>query len=140
MLHKVNITGTDETMFIWQTPDGDALLLGTLGECAEIALAITGMVNGAPVPELSEYDEAITPVWSIEEAAAEAIEHGYPGDMARLTKTIRAAAGRGAIRGAAQVDGRWRLPRRTFRHWLMTHQRETRGRPATQNVLSSGTN
>lgn len=134
MLHKVNITGHDEPFFVWLTPDGDALLLGYFGECAALALAITGMINGEPVPEMSQYDAAITPTWSIEEAAAEAIELGYHGDAARLTKTIRAAAGRGAIRGAAQVDGRWRLPRRTFRHWLIQHQTETRGRPAAQTV------
>ena len=140
MLHKVNVSGHDEPLFVWQTPDGDALLLGTFDDCALIALAITGMINGEPVPEMSEYDAAITPAWSIEEAAAEAIANGYPGELERLKKTIRGACGRGAIRGAAQVDGRWRLPRRTFRHWLQRHMAESRGRPATINVLSSAPN
>ena len=130
MLHHVNITGADETMFVWQTPDGDALLLGTFGECADIALAITGMINGEAVPEMSQYDAAITPVYGVEEAAAEAQAMGYTGDPARMLQTIRAAARRGSIRGASQVNGRWQLPRRTFRHWLMRHMEETRGRPA----------
>ena len=132
MLHKVNITGTDETMFIWQTVDGDALLLGTFAECADLALAITGMINGEPVPEMSQYDEALTPAWTVEEAAAEAQAIGYDGDPAQLPQTIRAAARRGSIRGATQIEGRWSLPRRTFRHWLQRHMAESRGRPSTR--------
>ena len=70
MLHKVNVSGYDEPLFVWQTADGDALLLGTFGECADIALAITGMINGEPVADMSQYDAAITPVWTVEEAVA----------------------------------------------------------------------
>lgn len=132
MLHKVNVSGHDEPLFVWQTRDGDALLLGTMSECEEIAQAIRASTTGEPVPEMSEYDPAITPTWSIEQATAEAVELGYSDNPARLSKTIRAACGRGAIRGARQVDGRWQLPRRTFRHWLITHQSETRGRPPTR--------
>ncbi len=126
MLHKINATGYDEPLFVWQTADGDTLLLGTFGECADIALAITGMINGVPVPEMSEYDPAITPTWTVGEAAAEAASLGYTADPF----AIRAAARRGSIRGATQADGRWLLPRRTFRHWLERHTAETRGRPA----------
>lgn len=128
MLQKINVTGYDEPLFVWQTADGDTLLLGTFGECADIALAITGMVNGVPVPEMSEYDPSITPSWTVDEAAAEAVSLGYTADPF----AIRAAARRGSIRGATQVDGRWLLPRRTFRHWLQTHQTETRGRPRSR--------
>ena len=107
MLQKINVTGYDEPLFVWQTADGDTLLLGTFGECADIALAITGMVNGVPVPEMSEYDPSITPSWTVDEAAAEAVSLGYTADPF----AIRAAARRGSIRGATQVDGRWLLPR-----------------------------
>ena len=128
MLHKINVTGYDEPLFAWQTADGDTLLLGTLTECANIATAIQAAADGAPVPEMSEYDPAITPTWTVEEAAAEAASLGYSADP----YAIRAAARRGSIRGATQVDGRWLLPRRTFRHWLQAHQGETRGRPRTR--------
>ena len=132
MLHKVNVSGYDEPLFVWQTADGDALLLGTFGECADIALAITGMINGEPVADMSQYDAAITPVWTVEEAVAEAQSLGYDGDPVQLTNTIRAAARRGSIRGATQIEGRWQLPRRTFRHWLQRHMAESRGRPRSR--------
>lgn len=132
MLHRVNFSVLAAPLFVWQTADGDVLLLGTLAECGEIAAAIQAAANGEPVPELSEYDPALTPAWTVEEAAAEAQAIGYDGDPAQLPQTIRAAARRGSIRGATQIEGRWSLPRRTFRHWLQRHMAESRGRPSTR--------
>lgn len=106
-------------MFAWVTPDGDPLLIGEHAVVVALAAAIERYMAGEVGEPISEYDPAWGHTYSIAEAVAEAIEHGYTDNGAQMANTIRSAAAAGRITGASQDPaGRWRLPKRTFRHWL----------------------
>lgn len=106
-------------MFAWVTPDGDPLLIGEHAVVIALAGAIERYMAGDVGEPISEYDPAWGHTYSIADAVREAIEHGYTDDATQMANTIRRAATDGRITGASQDPaGRWRLPKRTFRHWL----------------------
>ena len=118
-LHPVTTTDPGEPMFAWVTPDGDPLPIGEHAVVVALAAAIDRYMAGELGEPISECDPAWGNSYSIAEAVQEAIEHGYTDDAAQMGNTIRRAAARGSITGASQDPaGRWRLPKRTFRHWL----------------------
>lgn len=117
-------------LYVWNTGEGHAYLLGDKSEIAALHAALTNALAGNIHPEpISEYD----PVWGmntdIPGAVREAISYGLDGEPAQIADSIRAAARRGAIRGASVVDGKWSIPKRTLRGWLVRTETERRGRP-----------
>ena len=128
-LHAVTTTDPGEPMFAWVTPDGDPLLIGEHAVVVALAAAIANYMAGDLGEPLSEYDPAWGHTYSIADAVAEALDAGYTDDPAQMANTIRAAAAGGRIRGASQDPrGRWRLPKRTFRHWLSSSRPKPRSK------------
>ncbi len=81
---------------------------------------------------VGEYDPAWRQNYRIAQAVQKALEFGYAADPAQIADSIRAAARRGAIRGAVQVDGEWSIPKLTLRGWLVRSRDEKRGRPRSR--------
>lgn len=131
MIHPITTTDTSEQFYAWITPDGDPVLIGNWQECTALHSALTDFVAEDVMGEpISEFDPAWGHNYTLTQAAAEAVAYGYgDGDERQTANTIRAACVRGAIRGATQVNGKWSIPRRTLRDWLVRASEEKRGRP-----------
>lgn len=128
-IHVYDDGSQGEPMFVWQDADGYLHLLGELHQLADLYQALGDALRGVIDPEpVSEFDHRWGGHWRIARAVKEAIEYGVTGDPAQIADSIRAAARRGAIRGASQVDGEWSFPKRTLRSWLIRTQNERRGR------------
>jgi hypothetical protein len=134
MLYKLNRQG-QPTQFIWRADNGKgpALMLGTYGETVEMAERIVDLLTSsvkAPIPEITEHDEMLTPCYTVPEAISAARDQGYQGDKRRFAVTIRSAARAGRITGAYRTDeGYWRLPVAAFNAWLAEHAEQRAGRP-----------
>ena len=119
-----------EPLFAWRDNSGYMHVLGERSEVSELHTALGALLAGACEPDtISEYDPAWGRNYSIAQAVEEAIACGYGADRVQLADSIRAACRRGAIRGATQVNGRWSIPPRTLRGWLVRGAEERRGRP-----------
>ena len=119
-----------EPMFAWRDNSGYMHILGERAEVSELHAALGALLSGACEPDtISEYDPAWGHNYSIAQAVEEAIAYGYGADRERMADSIRAACRRGAIRGAALVGGKWSIPPRTLRGWLVKRDTERRGRP-----------
>jgi len=119
--------------------DADKLyLIGEREIVQELHALLGEFLAGHVVPDpVSEDDPRFGGHISIAEAVDLAIESGYYVSRKRAANSINVAAGAGRIRGAVQsTTGRWSFPPRTFRHWLMRSQAETRGRPR-KSITSS---
>lgn len=78
-------------------------------------------------PTIAEVLDGLRDANDIGDAVAEAVAHGYSEDPVRLADTIRAACRAGRIAGASQTEtGRWLIPKRTFRGWLMRYRPKQR--------------
>ena len=119
-----------EPVYAWRDNSGYLHVLGERAEVSELHAALGALLAGACEPDtISEYDPAWGRNYSIAQAVEEAIAYGYGADRVQLADSIRAACRRGAIRGATQVNGRWSIPPRTLRGWLVKREGERRGRP-----------
>lgn len=117
-------------LYVWMDGDGYPHMLGELHQLAELYAALGEALAGQIAPEpVSKFDPAWGQNYRIAQAVQEAVDFGYAADPGQIADSIRAAARRGAIRGAALVDGEWSLPKRTLRHWLVRSRDEKRGRP-----------
>lgn len=120
-----------DCMYVWADKDGDLHMLGELHEVADLYNALADLLMNfrcAPDP-IGEHDPAWGRNIDIARAVEEAIAYGLTGDGDTIAARIRAAAARGSIRGATQVDGRWSIPPLTLRGWLVRTRDEKRGRP-----------
>ena len=117
-------------MFALVTADGDPYLIGEWPELLDLHAALTAALHAGQLAEpISHLDPAWGNHYSIARAVQEALDFGYSTDPAQMADTIRAAARGGRIKGAAQDPaGRWRLPKRTFRHWLVRSRPKPRSR------------
>lgn len=129
-IHLYNNGSTVEPLYVWRDKDGGLHLIGELQQVADLHAALSEALAGnIHTDPISEYDPAWGQNYRIAQAVQEALEFGYSADPVRIADSIRAAARRGAIRGATQVDGEWSLPKLTFRGWLVKTRDERRGRP-----------
>lgn len=120
-----------EPMYVWMDCDGYPHMIGERHQVADLYAALGAALAGRLDPEpVSEFDSAWGQNYTIAAAVNEAINFGYSdgSDAAQVADSIRAAARRGAIRGAQMVDGKWSLPRLTLRGWLVRSRDERRGR------------
>ena len=129
------LEGSDEDgqapMYVWMDSDGYPHMLGELHQAADLYAALGELLcnfrtTGEPI---SEFDPAWGQNYTIAKAVEEAINFGYGDDASQVADSIRAAARRGLIRGASRIDGKWSIPRRTLRGWLVRSKTEKRGRP-----------
>lgn len=121
----------DDCMYVWRDADGDLHMLGELHEVADLYLALADLLMNFrchPDP-ISEHDPAWNRNIDIARAVEEAVAFGLDGNSTSIAARIRAAAARGSIRGATQVDGKWSIPPLTLRGWLVRTRDEKRGRP-----------
>lgn len=117
-------------MFVWQDTDGDLHLLGERHQVASLHAALTAFLAADTLAEpIDSYDHRWGQNYTIAAAVQEALAYGYATDATLAADSIRAACRAGRITGARVVDGKWSIPRRTLRTWLMRRQAETRGRP-----------
>lgn len=117
-------------MFVLQNGDGDLYLLGERHQVASLHAALTAFLAAGTVGEpIDSYDHRWGANYTIAAAVQEAIAYGYATDPAQIANSIRTAARAGRITGARVVDGKWSIPRRTLRAWLVRRQAEKRGRP-----------
>lgn len=121
-----------DPIYVWRTGDGHAYVLGNMAELTALHTALTAAMAGNVEPEpISGQDIAWGMNVDIPLAVKAAVAYGLDGTKAQLADSIRAAARRGAIRGAQQINGRWSLPRYTLRDWFVKTETERRGRPRT---------
>lgn len=121
-----------DPMYVWMDGDGYPHMLGHMHQVADLYAAMGAALAGQLDPEpISEFDPAWGQNYDIAAAVQEAVSFGYSdgGDASQVADSIRAAARRGAIRGAQQVNGKWSLPKLTLRGWLVRSRDERRGRP-----------
>ena len=130
-IHQLADPSDDEPMFVWVDGDGDPHLLGEEWRMADLFQALAAALAGKVEPEpISELDDAWGRNFTIARAVQEALTTGYGNQPEQMANTIRTAAREGRIRGATQdPSGRWSLPKRQFRHWLIRSKQERRGRP-----------
>lgn len=128
MLHQLTTADTGApAMWCWITADGDPILIGEHDAIIALDDAITLYLGGVVGEPIHDTDPAWGNSFDIGAAVAEAQAHGYTDNQIRLADTIRAACRAGRIRGATQTQtGRWLIPRRTFRHWLMSYRPKPR--------------
>jgi len=124
MIHPITTSDTAETMYAWQTPDGDLVLLGERHVMAALADDLAAFLHdgtrGEPVSQYDLPGESVT----IAAAVQEALTHGYSGSQAQAADTIRNACEHGGITGARKDPaGRWLIPKRALRHWLAQRSR-----------------
>jgi hypothetical protein len=131
-IHSMEQRPDGEQMFAWVDSDGDPHMLGEIWQLADLYQAIGAALAGQLTPgAISETDDAWGRNFTIARAVQEALETGYGNEAHQMANTIRTAAREGRIRGATQdPTGRWSLPKRQFRHWLVRSKDERRGRPA----------
>ena len=118
-----------EPVYAWRDNSGYLHVLGERAEVSELHAALGALLAGAEPGTISEYDPAWGVNYTISQAVEEAVSYGYSSDRAQMADSIRAACRRGAIRGAALVGGKWSIPPRTLRGWLVKRDTERRGRP-----------
>lgn len=130
-IHRIEEPGDDAPLFAWLDGDGDPHLIGEWWQLADLHAALTAALHAGQLADpISHLDPAWGNHYTIARAVQEALDFGYTTDPAQMADTIRAAARGGRIKGAAQDPaGRWTVPARTFRGWLVRSQEETRGRP-----------
>lgn len=136
-IHLLAEIGSDvEPMYVWQDKDGYLHHLGELHHVADLYNALHDLLLAGELAaeEISEYDPAWGNNYTVPQAVQEAIAYGYGTDAAQVADSIRAAARSGRIRGASQVDGKWSIPPRTLRGWLVRSMAETRGRPRREDA------
>lgn len=123
-----------DPMYVWMDADGDPHLLGELHQVADLYAALGALLlRGEHDQEsISEFDPAWGRNYSIAQAVQEALAYGYGDNAEQVADSIRAAARAGRIRGASQVEGKWSIPPRTLRGWLVRSQEQKRGRPRTR--------
>lgn len=131
-IHRYGVVD-DWQAYVWLDADGYPHQLGELHQIADLYAALGALLlrdELSPEP-VDEFDPAWGQNFDIADAVREAIAYGYvdEGAAARVADTIRAAARAGRIRGATQRNGAWRLPKLTFRSWLVKSSEEKRGRP-----------
>jgi hypothetical protein len=132
IIHMLEGSDSDgPPMYVWMDADGDPHMLGELHQVADLygalgALLLLGKHDPTPI---SEHDHAWGNNYDVARAVEEAIAYGYGSDAAQIADSIRAAAQAGRIHGAQRVDGRWSIPPRTLRGWLIQSHKEKRGRP-----------
>lgn len=131
-IHLLEPQPDDEPMFVWVDSDGDPHHLGEMWRMADLYQALHAALAGKVEPDpISEFDDAWGRNFTIARAVQEAMTTGYGNQPEQMANTIRTAAREGRIRGATQdPTGRWSLPKRQFRHWLIRSKQERRGRPA----------
>lgn len=130
-IHPLEPQPDDEPMFVWMDSDGDPHLLGEKWRMADLYQALhAALVGQMESGVISEFDDAWGRNFTIARAVQEAMTTGYGNQPEQMANTIRTAAREGRIRGATQdPTGRWSLPKRQFRHWLIHSKQERRGRP-----------
>jgi hypothetical protein len=123
-----------EPMYVWMDADGDPHMLGELHQIADLYWRLGELLlEGKHDPEpISEHDHAWGNNYDVARAVEEAIAYGYGSDRTQVADSIRAAARAGRIRGAQQVDGKWSIPPRTLRGWLVRSREQKRGRPRSR--------
>jgi hypothetical protein len=131
-IHLITRAASDDgIMYAWVDADGDPHRLGELHQAADLYAALGALLlHGQHHPEsIGEHDPSWGNNYDIAAAVEEAITYGYGSDRAQVADSIRAAARAGRIGGAVQVDGKWSIPPRTLRGWLVRSREERRGRP-----------
>jgi hypothetical protein len=121
-------------MYVWMDADGDPHLLRELHRAADLYTALGALLlrGEHDAEEISEHDPAWGNNYDIAKAVEEAVAYGYGSDRQQVADSIRAAARAGRIDGAVQVDGKWSIPPRTLRAWLVRSREEKRGRPRSR--------
>jgi len=133
-LHLGKDYSEDWKPLIWADGGGNLAMIGDPWNAADLYQALHAYLFGGSLDaeKISENDPAWDYMKRIDWAIDEYREY-IPGAKRRtrdrVGNTIRAAATRGAIRGAVQDDiGNWKFRPATFRGWLVKTARETRGR------------
>ncbi len=130
-IHRYNDGEDGDPMYVWQDGDGYLHQLGELWQVAELYQALGALLlRGELAAEvIDEFDPRWGQNYTIAQAVSEAITYGYATDADQTADSIRAAARAGRIKGACIVDGKWSIPKRTLRGWLVRNNQEKRGRP-----------
>lgn len=134
-VHRLGTADDEMAAWVWVDGDGDPHHLGDISQVADLYQALGALLlRGEHDPEVvDENDPAWGNSYAIADAVREAMGAGYSDNAAQLADTIREAARQGRIRGATNRNGRWYLPPRTFRYWLVRSQNEKRGRPRKED-------
>ena len=132
-IHRYTSANEDgeEAMYVWMDGDGYPHMLGEAHQVADLYRALRAFLrHGELHPEpIDEFDPSWGNSYDIADAVKEAMDAEYTDNPVQMADSIRAACRAGRIRGVKQMNGRWYIPSRTFRDWLIRSQSDRRGRP-----------